>query len=241
ICLDNTNSHVYVADTGNKRIQVVDRDGKYVNAFGSDYLTEPRCITLCNHSIFVTDEAQHNVIKFSEDGVFILKVGSRGTGQLEFNIPYGIAFEDSLLYICDFHNNRVQILDTELHYINTVKNSHFSSPTTIQVSATAIHVMKQNDNNVYLFSKATNKLLQIIHLTGQEYKMKTHFYFAIDKSGNYLVSANFENCICIFDSEAALRQIIGTGHMEHPTGILVDNNNNIICVTLDANNQFQIY
>jgi len=84
LTLDVSNDMLYVADTDNERIQIIDVDG---NCSGSDELATDVC--------------------------FVDKFGERGDDDGEFDMLSALVFNssDDLLYVADTGNNRIQILD----------------------------------------------------------------------------------------------------------------------------------
>jgi len=84
LTLDVSNDILYVADTDNERIQIIDVDG---NCSGSDELADDVCFE---------DEFGKNG---DDDGEFV------GLSALVFNS------RDDLLYVADTGNNRIQIID----------------------------------------------------------------------------------------------------------------------------------
>ena len=84
LALDTGNDLLYVADTENDRIQIIDVDG---NCSGSDELATDVC--------------------------FVDKFGERGDDDGEFDMLSALVFNASedLLYVADTGNNRIQILD----------------------------------------------------------------------------------------------------------------------------------
>jgi len=58
------------------------------------------------------------IIKFSKDGKFLQAWGTRGSGELQFNQPHGLAFDSKEnLYVADRSNNRVVVLDKDMKQI----------------------------------------------------------------------------------------------------------------------------
>ena len=62
------------------------------------------------------DSDDHCVQKFTSNGVVIARVGIQGNTENEFNNPHRIAYNsfDRQLYICDYRNHRIVILNTDL-------------------------------------------------------------------------------------------------------------------------------
>ena len=57
-------------------------------------------------------------------------VGSNGNGEAQFNYPRGIDVSDlnHNIYVCDYKNNRVQILTEELKYHSMLGIGLFTLP-----------------------------------------------------------------------------------------------------------------
>ncbi len=58
-------------------------------------------------NIYVVDASRHSVLKFNPKGRLLLKFGSLGSGNKEFNRPKGIAYYNQTLYVADTENNRI--------------------------------------------------------------------------------------------------------------------------------------
>lgn len=95
--LDCDNSgNVYVADTGNQRIQKFSSDGTFLTKWGSagqgaGQFNNPVGIA-CDDgdNVYVTDRFNHRVQVFTGDGTFIREWGTQGSGDAEFDDPLGI-------------------------------------------------------------------------------------------------------------------------------------------------------
>ena len=102
--------NVYVADTGNHRIQVFSADGEFIRKLD-------KCdnagiaIGLCTGMIFVTQGFGDRILLFTAAGERIRLFGNKGTGDGEFNSPGGIVIDrDENIIVADCKNNRLQIL-----------------------------------------------------------------------------------------------------------------------------------
>jgi hypothetical protein len=69
-------------------------------------------------NIFVSDGYfDARVVKFDKNGRFVKAVGTRGTGNLQFNTPHSIATDfQGNVYVGDRGNARVQVLDNDLNW-----------------------------------------------------------------------------------------------------------------------------
>lgn len=103
--------NLYVADTGNHRIQVFSLEGVFLRQFGSfggedGKLVSPEGIAFHDGTIYVTD-AHHRVQAFSESGAFLCLVGSFG-GVGENGHPEGVAIgPGGSIFVADRLKHRV--------------------------------------------------------------------------------------------------------------------------------------
>ena len=60
-------------------------------------------------SVYVSDTNNDRIQKFTSDGVFVTKWGTSGTGDGQFDWPWGVAVApDGSVYVADSKNNRIQ-------------------------------------------------------------------------------------------------------------------------------------
>ncbi|XP_066488985.1 tripartite motif-containing protein 2 [Tiliqua scincoides] len=76
-----------------------------------------------NNEIIITDFHNHSVKVFNQEGEFMLKFGSNGEGNGQFNAPTGVAVDSNgNIIVADWGNSRIQVFDGSgsfLSYINT--------------------------------------------------------------------------------------------------------------------------
>ena len=112
----NSTGAVYVADTGNHRIQKFTSLGVYAATIGSQgtgdgQFDSPSGIAIdSNGFIYVSDTGNNRIQKFSPAGQFVTKWGTYGTGNSQFNGPRGLAFRSNGdIYVADTGNQRIQV------------------------------------------------------------------------------------------------------------------------------------
>ena len=110
VAFDSSGS-VYVADSGNHRIQVFTPEGKFLRKFGKKGSGEgelkwPSSICIdSDDMVYVTERNGHRVSTFTSQGKFVQSFGAG-----EFIEPSGIAVDTSgLVYVSDRCGNRIQI------------------------------------------------------------------------------------------------------------------------------------
>ncbi|MDO8429961.1 MAG: 6-bladed beta-propeller [bacterium] len=109
------NSFIYVADTGNNRIQKFDSDGVYKaqwnGSLGAGGLFDtPQGISVDSaYNIYVADTKKYILQKFTNGGDYISSWGDHGGGEGEFEQPMDIAVDSSdNVYVIDYLNDRVE-------------------------------------------------------------------------------------------------------------------------------------
>ena len=106
----NSKGQLFVVDSGNFRIQVFDRDGRFVRTFGSlgrqfGQFARPKEIAVdAADNVYVTDTAFGNFQMFNADGELLMFVGNRSEqdGPARYMLPAGITVdEDGRVYMVD--------------------------------------------------------------------------------------------------------------------------------------------
>ena len=113
----------YVADTGNKRIQVFDPNGEFVRQWGGGgvldgYLDEPVGISIGpDNSIYVADTWNRRVQVFDDNGTFLRQWPIEGwdTGLPEEK-PYLAVDAEGYVYVTDPGHYRVLVFDSRGNY-----------------------------------------------------------------------------------------------------------------------------
>lgn len=107
---------VFIADSMNFRVQVLDAGGRPVSAFGrkgdaaGDFAL-PRDVAVDSEGhVYVLDNQFENVQIFDREGRLLLAFGRGGRGPGEFSLPSGITIDArDRIWIADSYNRRVQV------------------------------------------------------------------------------------------------------------------------------------
>ena len=94
VTVDPNTGNIYVADYYNHCVKVFDNTAKYLLKFGNGKgerkMSYPRGLLIRGDKIFLSHS--DCILVYQLDGKFVSRIGSRGSGELQFNCPYGLLF-----------------------------------------------------------------------------------------------------------------------------------------------------
>ena len=115
---------VYIADTGNHRIQVLNSDLTHSSSFGRNgsnngEFNQPYDIsTDSTGNVYVVERHNHRIQVFSSDGQYLRQFGREGKGEGELNHPSSIAIDShNVVYVTELMNHRISIFTTDGEFI----------------------------------------------------------------------------------------------------------------------------
>jgi Mg-chelatase subunit ChlD len=114
---------VLVADTGNRRVQVFERDGRPVTTW--DAVGTPWDVAVTgDEMVLVTDQSGDQVIILDRDGRRVGALGGPGTAFGELKDPTGItAWADGRIALVDGGNDRLQIWNADGSVASVITNT----------------------------------------------------------------------------------------------------------------------
>ncbi len=165
-------------------------------------LEKPGCNGIASNNlknfIYVTNEVSHCVYMMDLDLNVLKTFGSEGSDNTSLNKPYGVCFKDDRLYVCDYFNFRIQILNSDLEYVDTLKLS--CAPFRIKISGSSIGITG-HDDSILFYDLNTHELKkQHFNFSGRISEIDSLFYlitpskmlccFAMD--GNLIKEENID-------------------------------------------------
>jgi DNA-binding beta-propeller fold protein YncE len=118
-------NYVYVADSGNNRIERFNLAGGETMEWGTKgsgagQFSYPRGVAANASEVLVADDDNHRIEKFDPSGAYQSAAGSQGTAPGQFGFPYGVALDAvGNVYVADDLNHRVVKLNPELGFVGT--------------------------------------------------------------------------------------------------------------------------
>ena len=224
VTVDNANGNIFVADTWNCCVKVFDDSGKSIYKFGDEKsegkMYEPLGLSIRRNHILVS-QSNHCILNYQLNGKFISRIGKSGKGKLEFRYPRGLTFDhNGDLYICDYNNNRVQILTQEFVYKDQFGQNSLKKPRDVKLTRRFIYIIDRSNPCLHLFDY--NLILQKSVLSrGAGLQLIDSRSCYVDSSDNIIIPDNRvrHGFIFIFNPEF---ELIHTISISCPNAVTVD-------------------
>ncbi|MDE1770086.1 MAG: hypothetical protein KGI28_05995, partial [Thaumarchaeota archaeon] len=193
-------------------------------------------------NVYVVDNGNNEVQKFTGTGSFILQFGSNGNAQGQFDAPNGIAIDSSgNLYVVDTNNNRIEKFDSTGTFIrqfgNGVGGTTLNNPFGIFVNSTGYMFVTDSSNNVVKILDSSGGLVtQFNYSPG----FNNPTGITVDSSGNIWVVDSGNGKVVKFDKNGNFISSFGsygsgTEQLQNPRGISITSSGNILVADTDNN------
>ena len=152
-------SKVYVADSWNHRIQILNPDLTFSSSFGSrgsdnGQFQYPFDVAFdSTGNVYVADHDNYCIQVFTAGSQFLRKFGRKGSGNGELTFPTSISIDsDNVVYVAENCNHRVSVFTCEGKFLTSfgAKGSgpgQFITPQGISVDKNGVVYVSDNGNN----------------------------------------------------------------------------------------------
>ena len=252
VAIDRNSNHIYVAEGdlyGNfARISIFSDGGEFLNSYTHEHMKHPFGIAIHTNNMYVSDIIAHAVFQFKieSDIRLVAKLGTEGTGNGEFDYPSNLAVStNGDVYVADYNNNRIQILDSSLHYLRTLTEQSIPYPRDIKLTTDSVYVLCGESPCIRVFSYTGDMLRSLITL-GPQQQVNYAVYFCLDSQENIIISDYDASDIRAFSKEGTLIHTIGgegqeVGMFKYPRGLTLNNELNLIVLSCNDNYRLQIF
>ncbi|KAI6657790.1 Tripartite motif-containing protein 2-like [Oopsacas minuta] len=232
IAIHSETNNIYICDCGNNRVQVFNESLEFLFKISSQ-MKSPAGICINLDRVYVTQSIIHCLAVYSIRGIFIASAGREGRKELEFAYPKGVAVstQNNILYICDWLNNRIQCLNTDLSFNSFICDVPL--PKDIKVTSRDILVLTGGDPCIRIYDHSHVLSREIIPCGGQ---LSESGYFCLDTESNIIISAQ---CVLIYSYRGEL--IHKFGKFNNLRGIGLDSNCRIVAVSEDTNSCVHLF
>ena len=192
-------------------------------------INEPRYIAFSdNGDMFVTSDGDHCIHVYDKSGNKKTTIGSVGSGELQFNYPYGIDINGDIVYVAEWGGDRIRKLTTGGEFISTFGEygsaiNQFNGPHDVKISP---------DNKVYV-ADTSNDRVQVFHSNWTishviDGRVSVDGCFsapegiAFDLFGNVHVIGYGSSSVTVFTPSGQFIRQYDTTHISGPVGIAID-------------------
>lgn len=238
---------IFVADSGNHRIAVLDHKGRFVSEIGGNESEKPLHYPyglgfIGRDRLLVADVQAGALLEYSLKGKFI-KIWYSGS---DFE-PAGIfVTPDLTVYVSDLAGKQILVFDEQGKLLKSIKpqNVELGAPQGIWVNKDGtLWVADSGNYNVKLLTKNGN--LSSLFDGGPGRPLSMAKGLAVDKQGRIYVSDTLSNAVRIFDTEGSNVGAIGPEEgadtrLQFPVGLYVDDKDRIY-IADQGNNRIQVW
>lgn len=236
---------IYVADTGNSRVQRLAADGSFVTRWGGPgfepstpgairFYTGPLGVAVdAAGNVFATDTA-HPVQRFDGAGRLVGQWGTQGAGPDQLDNPVGVAVDRAGdVYVVDSRNHRVQVYGPDGTFRRTIAPGGFGtepgklgSPGDVAVAADgSVYVVEEFNHRVSKFDATGAFVLAWGGQGTADGKLSFPNGVEVDAAGNVWVADSGNGRLQRFDANGVHQLTYaptGTAALNNPKAIAID-------------------
>ena len=213
IAIDSNTGKIYFA-ANNACVTIFSDTLEFLKSFTLENVVSPGGVVIHNDSLYMTDTIRHSVFHFKVTGNsldFINEVGGKGSGIGGFIVPRQLdASINGHVYVSDCYNNRIKVLDENLHYIRRISHRYITRPSDFKLTPDKVYVLcNSNTLTIHVFSHFGDKIQSLIL---KESRTGTRFdssRFSLDSRSNFVITDSLSD-IQIFSKEGKLIHTLGS-------------------------------
>jgi DNA-binding beta-propeller fold protein YncE len=215
----------------------------YIQGDMDNPLSKPMDVAKIGQFVYVTDTNNQQVQVFDSSGTPVFKFGKKGTGEGEFQFPYGITGDkDGNIYVADLYNAKISIFSSKgkfLRYFTdeNKKTDFLTSPAGLRIYNKKLYVTDVQQNKVMVFDLKGKKLLEITAATAKDDFLYAPNAVTVDDDKNIYVSDTGNQRIVVFNKKGKFIRLIngskdgkGDSKFVNPRGIAIQGNGNLMMV-----------
>eukprot|EP00731_Ephydatia_muelleri_P008234 Em0004g572a len=181
---------LYVADTGNHRVQKLTLSGKFLHKFGKEGTGQgqfnwPLAVIIdSNNKLIVSESNNHRIQIFNENGGWLLTIDGKGSGSHSFQYPYGLALDpQGNIHVAALCSKTIKVFTKEGVYVRMYGDSNHPSGIAIDDEGYSF-VSEYSGNCLSIYDHEGNK----IHTVGN---LKNPWGTALDPRDGSVFIANW--------------------------------------------------
>ena len=249
------NGDVYLADTGNNRIQKFTGDGVFITKWGSfgaaaGLFNHPHGIAVDQDgNVYVGETGNFRIQKFTSNGTFITSWGGQGNGDGQFIHLHGVAVDrDGNVYAADRDTHQIQKFTSDGSFVTKwgsfgVGDGQFSQPNgvtaddlgNVYAADTSPRIQKFDSNGAFILTWGVSGM--------GDGQLNFPRGVSIDRLGNVYVADRNNHRIQMFAGDGTFITKWGSfgteqGQFNLPYGVAADRSGNVF-VADSSNHRIQ--
>ena len=182
---------LFVADSGNHRVQKLTSSGKFLHSFGQngsgqDQFNWPLAVIIdSNNKLIVSDRDNHRIQIFNENGGWLLTIDGNGSGNHRFQSPWGLALDpQGNIHVAAQRSNTIKVFSKEGVYVRMYGDPN--GPIEIAIDGEGYSLVSENSGHcLSIYDPEGNK----IHTVGN---LKNPWGTALDpRDGSVFIANNY--------------------------------------------------
>ena len=226
----NSKQQLVVGEWGARRVGVF---GKEVQSIAFREFECPNGVAVDkDDNVYVSDTKTSSLFKFSKEWKLV-KVARNGTQLGHFKDLSFIKVINDKLYVCDRGNDRFQILNTNLEYVDNFgcygdRNGQFNDPNGIaQDRVGNLYVSDTNNNRVQVFDCEGNFLSAFSRMGADSKKLSLPYGICVGSDHLVYVCDSGNKCVSVFKTSGEF--VTSFGQFSSPGDIVIDDDG-FVCV-----------
>ena len=190
VAIDENSNHIYVTERYPARMSIFTESGEFLNVFTHEHMKDPCGIAILRNNVYVSDTGVNGVFHFKIEADMRLDAAlvGRGSGDGKFDSPQQLTVSaNGNVFVADYGNHRVQILDESLHFQRSIKHDSMRNPRDVKLTNDEVFVLTESSPCVIVFSHAGEKILSFI-TWGQGMQVTRAYFFCLDALKNLIIS-----------------------------------------------------
>ena len=220
----NSRQQLVVAEFNGQKMTVFDEDGNKIRTIMSEKCSYPDGLTVDkDDNVYVSDG--NSLFKFSKEWKLMQALKRPGKHAGEFNDIGLMTTINDQLYVCDRGNNRIQILNTKLEYVNSFGchgdgQGQFKRPTGIAPDkAGNLYVTDSHNHRVQVFDYR-GKFLYAFCRKGAASELNYPRGICVSSDQFVYVCEKENKCVSVFKTSGEF--VTSFGQFSSPAGIVID-------------------